>query len=97
MLVAPTASIGTPLFDELADESGQQHPAVFGAVHTPYWNGMGNPVLAIPIGPGDDGLPRSLQIVGPLGGDDLVLRVGARFQQRTGWHEREPMDRTAVA
>lgn len=98
VVVTPTASIGAPRFADVADRTGQQNPAVFGHLHTPYWNGVGNPVLAVPIGPGDDALPRSLQIAGPVGGDGLVLQVGALFQDYTDWHTRRPpTDRAEVA
>jgi aspartyl-tRNA(Asn)/glutamyl-tRNA(Gln) amidotransferase subunit A len=42
-------------------------------------NALGWPVLALPCGPGDDGLPASVQLVGRAGADALVLAAGARL------------------
>ncbi|MFD0415234.1 amidase [Streptomyces sp. NPDC127108] len=91
VIVCPTASIGAPPFDALADAAGHQdHAGVFGKVHTPYWNPLANPVLAVPMGVNGAGLPLSLQIAGPVADEATVLRVGDAFQERTDWHRRVP-------
>ncbi|MEL3949967.1 MULTISPECIES: amidase [Streptomyces] len=91
VIVCPTASIGAPPFDALADAAGHQdHAGVFGLVHTPYWNALANPVLAVPMGVTGTGLPLSLQITGPVADEATVLRVGDAFQERTDWHRRAP-------
>ncbi|MER5302981.1 amidase [Streptomyces lasiicapitis] len=91
VVVCPTASIGAPPFDALADAAGHQdHAGVFGKVHTPYWNPLANPVLAVPMGVTATGLPLSLQIAGPVAGEATILRVGDAFQRRTDWHLRAP-------
>ncbi|MDO5066579.1 MAG: amidase family protein [Propionibacteriaceae bacterium] len=43
--------------------------------HTSYWNLAGNPAVAVPVGRTAAGLPLSVQVIGPCGGDDLVLEV----------------------
>ncbi|MEI5098120.1 amidase [Streptomyces sp. PmtG] len=97
VVVCPTASIGTPPFDALADAAGHQDQAgVFGKIHTPYWNPLANPVLAVPLGVTGAGLPLSLHVAGPVAGEATILRVGDAFQQRTDWHLRAP-DPTAYA
>lgn len=40
-----------------------------------YWNFAGNPALVIPITPHTTGHPRSIQIVGPLGSDRMLLQI----------------------
>jgi aspartyl-tRNA(Asn)/glutamyl-tRNA(Gln) amidotransferase subunit A len=40
------------------------------------FNALGWPTLALPCGPAEDGIAASLQIVGPLGSDALVLAAG---------------------
>ncbi|GHC75208.1 amidase [Streptomyces flavofungini] len=91
VIVCPTASVGAPPFDALADAAGHQdHAGVFGKVHTVYWNALANPVLAVPMGRTAAGLPLSLQIAGPVADEATVLRVGDAFQRRTDWHRRTP-------
>ncbi|MFI9505655.1 amidase [Nocardia sp. NPDC052566] len=98
VIVGPTAGVVAPGFDELVDDAGHQDDAgVFGMINTPYWNGLGTPVLAVPMGFGATGLPLSLQIAGPAFGEAAILRVGEAYQQRTPWHRQVPPQGAGVA
>ncbi|GAA5108691.1 amidase [Nocardia iowensis] len=99
VVVCPTAACGAPRLDELGDDAGHQDDdRVFQLIHTPYWNGLGNPVLALPMGVGEAGLPLSLQIAGPAFGEAVILRVGEAYQRHTDWHRAQSSpSRTAVA
>jgi len=44
------------------------------------FNTVGLPALALPCGAAEDGLPASLQLVGPAGGDALVLAAAALLE-----------------
>ena len=44
------------------------------------FNALGWPVLALPCGPAEDGLPASLSLVGRPGADALVLAAGLAFE-----------------
>jgi Asp-tRNA(Asn)/Glu-tRNA(Gln) amidotransferase A subunit family amidase len=48
-------------------------------------NLAGMPACAIPMGFGDEGLPLSLQIIGPEGSDYQVLRVAEAIEKLIGW------------
>jgi len=48
-------------------------------------NLAGMPACAIPMGFGDEGLPLSLQIIGPTGSDYEVLRVAEALEKLIGW------------
>lgn len=48
-------------------------------------NLTGMPACAIPMGLGDEGLPMSLQILGPVGSDYEVLRIAAEIEKLVGW------------
>jgi Asp-tRNA(Asn)/Glu-tRNA(Gln) amidotransferase A subunit family amidase len=48
-------------------------------------NLTGMPACAIPMGIGDEGLPLSLQILGPVGSDYEVLRVAEQIERLIGW------------
>ncbi|MCP4275440.1 MAG: hypothetical protein GY779_03690, partial [Gammaproteobacteria bacterium] len=43
------------------------------------------PACVIPMGFGDEGLPLSLQILGPVGSDYEVLRIAEAIEKLTGW------------
>jgi aspartyl-tRNA(Asn)/glutamyl-tRNA(Gln) amidotransferase subunit A len=43
------------------------------------FNALGWPALALPCGAAEDGLPASVQLVAPAGGDALVLAAGERL------------------
>jgi aspartyl-tRNA(Asn)/glutamyl-tRNA(Gln) amidotransferase subunit A len=48
------------------------------------FNMTGQPALSLPAGVTSRGLPVGLQLVGPVGGDDLVLSVASRLEADLG-------------
>ncbi|MCU1587724.1 MAG: amidase [Frankiales bacterium] len=54
---------------------------------TPPWNVTGFPAMAIPAGLTGDGLPLSVQLVAPPGGEQLLLQVAAQLED---WLDRRP-------
>lgn len=48
------------------------------------YNMTGQPALSLPVGNTADGLPVGLQLVGPVGGDDLVVAVAAGAEAALG-------------
>ena len=64
--------------------------ALFSLIHTGYWDSVGNPVLALPMGETAAGMPLSLQIAGRPFDEATILRAGAAFQNRTDHHLRVP-------
>lgn len=53
-------------------------------------NLSGVPALALPCGFSAAGLPLGLQIMGRHWDEATVYRVGAAYEQATGWHTRRP-------
>ena len=47
---------------------------------TPAWNVTGLPAMAIPAGFTADGLPLSVQLIAPPGGEQLLLSVAAQLE-----------------
>lgn len=84
VLLMPTAATGAPMLGDLQLET--LTPSIF----TPAWNTVGLPVAAVPMGFTADGMPLSLQIIGPPMSEDVVLRVADAFQRQTDWHLRIP-------
>ena len=85
LVVMPTLSLGAPRYDQL-----DRMDDLFGLMHTPYWNPAGHPVLAVPMGFNDGGLPLSLQLASPPFTEPLLVAVGDAFQGVTDWHRRVP-------
>ncbi|MPY95036.1 MAG: amidase [Acidimicrobiia bacterium] len=85
VVLTPTTGTVAPAFGERAMGREQRLRALF----SPPFNSLGLPALSVPMG-FDGGLPTGLQIAGAAFADDLVLRVGAAYQQLTDWHRRLP-------
>jgi amidase len=64
-------------------------PASVGAFAVPF-SFTGQPALSLPLGRSGDGLPVGVQLVGPRGGDELLLALAARLEELDGWPERWP-------
>jgi aspartyl-tRNA(Asn)/glutamyl-tRNA(Gln) amidotransferase subunit A len=91
VIACPTASVGGPSYEALTDANGHiDVGAFFSLIHTPYWDSLGNPVMALPMGFSAAGMPLSLQLAGPAFGEAAVVRAGDAFQQATDWHLRVP-------
>lgn len=60
------------------------------ASFTSMWNVCGNPAAAVPAGFTDDGLPLSVQIVGPTDGEPVVLALSAALEAAMPWAHRRP-------
>jgi amidase len=58
--------------------------------YTGVWNMTGQPALAVPAPPGDDGLPIGAQLVGPPDGEARLLSLAAQLEAELGWPERRP-------
>jgi aspartyl-tRNA(Asn)/glutamyl-tRNA(Gln) amidotransferase subunit A len=88
-VIGPTVAIASPRYDDLLAARDQTDP-LRGAVFTSYWDVVGNPVLAVPMGISAAGLPLSLQIAGRAFEEATVLQIGHAFQQATRWHTSVP-------
>ena len=54
------------------------------------WNVAGNPAAAVPVGVGPDGLPLSVQFVGPTDGEPLLLSLSAQVEAAQPWQRLAP-------
>jgi aspartyl-tRNA(Asn)/glutamyl-tRNA(Gln) amidotransferase subunit A len=87
LIVTPTASVDAIPFSDL----GLDPTPWYSHFYTAYWDGLGNPVLSVPMGFTGAGLPLSFQIAGRAFEEALVLRAGDAYQNATGWHRERPM------
>lgn len=67
---------------------------VFGSLrYAPYaapWNVAGLPAIALPSGVRQEGMPAAVQIVGPPGGEELLLAVAAQLEEVSPWQHPAP-------
>ena len=56
------------------------------------FNVSGHPAIVFCTGFNADGLPLSMQLIGPRGEDERLLALARAYQRITGWHERHPPD-----
>jgi aspartyl-tRNA(Asn)/glutamyl-tRNA(Gln) amidotransferase subunit A len=84
-LVTPTLPIPPPaISDPKADDI---LPAVR---NTSPFNVNGLPAISVRCGFTSAGLPIGMQIIGPHGGDTVVLQLAHAYEQATDWHKRRP-------
>ena len=60
---------------------------------TPYtaiFNVTGQPAISVPLFHGDDGLPTSIQLVGPPIGEEMLLSLSAQLEAERPWADRRP-------
>jgi len=58
--------------------------------YTSQWNMTGQPALAVPAALSGQGLPIGVQFVAAVGREDLLVRVGAQWEQARPWDGRRP-------
>lgn len=85
VVISPTATAGAMTFAQV--ETMWDGPASMNM--TGYWNGCGNPSMAVPFGFTQIGLPLSVEIAGKPYDEASVLKVGHAFQQETDFHLRQ--------
>ncbi len=56
-----------------------------------FGNLLGWPSISIPMGPGREGLPLGLEIIGAPYQEQTVLRLAMAFQRVTDWHLQQPL------
>ena len=54
------------------------------------YNATGQPAISLPLYWDDDGLPIGIQLVAPLGREDVLIRAAAQLEQARPWVERTP-------
>jgi aspartyl-tRNA(Asn)/glutamyl-tRNA(Gln) amidotransferase subunit A len=88
LVATPTSSVGAPTVEEMSSERSSQ--IWRSACFTEYWDAVGNPALALPMGFTQDGLPLSLQLAARPFDEELALRAGDAYQTVTPWHLQLP-------
>ena len=84
-IVTPTAGASAPPLSGLDHLSFGRLPIFAG-----FWNAIGFPAIAVPMGPGAAGLPLSLHLAARPFEEATAVRVADAFQRRTDWHRALP-------
>ena len=93
---AGTSFLVTPTLGLEAFENGLRHPATIGDQPIEYpWldrasflydaNLVGMPACALPMGLGDNKLPLSIQVTGPVGTDAAILNLAEQLEALIAW------------
>ena len=57
---------------------------------TAIFNATGQPAISLPLHWTADGLPVGVQLVAPLGREDLLIDVAAQLERAQPWIDRRP-------
>lgn len=87
-LATPPLTHDEPYPTEIDGESAGGLPMDWGLTWP--FNMTGHPVMSIPAGLTDDGLPVGLQVVGSRYGEDDLLALAAAFEQANPWADDYP-------
>jgi amidase len=94
LLLTPTmAEVPSPLGSW--DDSGERPMDAFdrsapAGAFTAVFNITGQPAISLPLHWSDDGLPVGVQLVAPLGREDLLIAVAAQIERAAPWADRVP-------
>ena len=87
-LALPPVHIGWSFEDE--DEPLAQFARqILFTPFTPVWNVTGQPAASVPFAE-HEGVPIGVQLVGPPGGEEVLLRLAAQLEQARPWRDRVP-------
>jgi aspartyl-tRNA(Asn)/glutamyl-tRNA(Gln) amidotransferase subunit A len=92
VLLTPTLPIATPTIERCTVTPGMPLPPEL--LHIPRltrpFNLTGHPVISVPCGFTQSGMPVGMQIVGRAFDEAMVLRVAQAYEQATPWHRQHP-------
>ena len=60
------------------------------AMFTSLFNITGQPAISLPLHWTADGLPIGVQLVGPYGREDVLIRLASQLEQAQSWADRHP-------
>lgn len=93
LLLTPTMAEVAPKLGEIdtsADGLAAFDRSMPSGAFTALFNITGQPAISVPLHWTDDGLPVGVQLVAPLGREDLCLRIAAQLERAQPWADRTP-------
>ncbi|HEX2127660.1 MAG TPA: amidase [Solirubrobacterales bacterium] len=94
LLLTPTVGEPPPQLGAYDDSGPDPMRAIRRAWPTAAFSGIfnatGQPAISIPLHRTDDGLPVGVQLVAPLGREDLLIRIAAQVERERPWIDATP-------
>ncbi len=92
LLLTPTLGEPPPPLGTFDDSGGDPmaafERAFLDGCFTAAFNATGQPAISLPLHWSEDGLPIGVQLVAPLGREDVLLRVASQLEQAVPWADR---------
>jgi amidase len=91
----PPPPLGT--FDDSGDPMAAFERAFLSGCFTAAFNATGQPAISLPLHWSEDGLPIGVQLVAPLGREDLLLQVASQLEEAAPWADLVPPSHTSAS
>ena len=89
VLALPVLPISIPTIQSLVNPTDDVIQSI--VRFTAPFSMSGHPTINFPCGFADNRGPISLQLVGPLFGESILIKTAGAFQKNTDWHRRRPL------
>ncbi|MGH7904816.1 MAG: amidase family protein, partial [Candidatus Dormibacteraceae bacterium] len=91
VLVTPTCTQPAPPLETMGrDVATAHHEFLDWLSFTFPYNCTGQPAISLPLGMTSSGLPIGVQLVGPPGGEAIILELAAQLEEALPWAARRP-------
>jgi amidase len=94
LLLTPTMGEVPPPLGSFDDSGPEPLQTIYRgektAAFTALVNATGMPAISLPLARSEDGLPIGVQLIAPLGREDLLVRVASQLEEAHPWADRFP-------
>jgi amidase len=94
LLLTPTLGEVPPPLGTFDDSGPDPLDAIRRAGLTASFTGLANvtgqPAISLPLAWSEEGLPIGIQLTGPYGGEDVLIRIASQLEQAHPWADRVP-------
>jgi amidase len=94
LLLSPTMGEPPTPLGTFAPEPDNPAAPIFRCIptagFTAFWNSAGQPAISLPLHWTEDRLPIGIQLVAPLGREDVLIRVGSQLEEARPWADQFP-------
>jgi amidase len=90
LLLIPTMPMPIPTLTKMSEYGADPNVLLSILRFTAVFDFSGSPTITLPMGMASDGMPLSMQLVGPHLSEDVLARAAHAFQSITDWHTRRP-------